>query len=94
MKRLPKYGDIWLAEIFGIEFTGLDRRELLQTAELLARLKTAEIENELRKFKDRVAESGVEVDALPKFHILADGDSWQNPLPEDFKKSFEALLKP
>ena len=72
MKRLPQYGDIWLAEIFGIEFTGLDRRELLKTAELLARLKTAEIENELRKFKDRIAESGVEVDALPKFRVLID----------------------
>lgn len=94
MKRLPQYGDIWLAEIYGIEFAGLDRRELLKTAELLARLKAAEIENELRKFKDRIEAACVEVGALPKFHILADGDSWQNPLPEDFKKSFDSLINP
>ncbi len=71
MKILPQYGDIWLAEIFGIELTGLDRRELLQTAELLARLKTAEIENELRKFKDKMEASGIDPIPFPKFHILS-----------------------
>lgn len=72
MKRLPQYGDIWLAEIFGIEFTGLDRRELLKTAELLARLKTAEIENELRKFKDRMEAAGIDPIPFPKFHVLSE----------------------
>lgn len=72
MKRLPQYGDIWIAEIFGIEFTGLNRQELLQTAQTLTRLKIAEAENELHKFKERMEASGIDLIELPKFHIISD----------------------
>jgi hypothetical protein len=57
MKRLPVNENIWIAEIFGISFTAENRSGLWDIAKNLTRLKIAEAENELSKFKASLDET-------------------------------------